>query len=207
MLHREQSTAKRAAQVSFANINSAEVLPFQKKSQKKRGKVKHREKTPQRSRAESLCSAVSRAASKIQIRSQRERCAKTALLNLPPGWFPPPLSFPPPRLPSCARSLAPSLRTKLVTPLFSYCADTRPFSLSRLPLSDAHTRSYLRSLADEIAPPAPPPSEFFPRLSWDPVIRLMRLIHYFETQSFIRNVLQGRQGFKMRNPRLCLSPS
>lgn len=150
------STAKRAAPVSFAKINNAEILPFQKKSQKKRGKVKHREKTPQRSR-ESLCSAVSRAASKIQIRSQRERCAKTALLNLPPGWFPPPLSFPPPRLPSCARSLAPSLRTKLVTPLFSYCADTRPFSLSRLPLSDAHTRSLIsaRSLMKSLPPHLP----------------------------------------------------
>lgn len=135
---------------------------YRKRKFRRGGKVKHREKRL----SESLCSAVSQAASKIQIRSQRERCAlrcaKTALLNLPPGWFPPPLSFPPLRLPSCARSLARSLRTKLVTPLFSYCADTRPFSHSRLPFSYAHTRFLIsaRSLMKSLPPPHLPLRSF-----------------------------------------------
>lgn len=140
------------------------ITEKEKKKKIRRGeKVKHREKRL----SESLCSAVSRTASKIQIRSQRERCAlrcaKTALLNLPPGWFPPPLSFPPLRLPSCARSISPHKACHSSVLLLR--RHTPVLSLPPPAFVRTHALSYLRSLADEISPPAPPPSEFFPRLS------------------------------------------
>ncbi len=162
MWHRERhrETGSTGALRTTEQSIRTEFLPAQKKkiSQKNRGKVRHRENVSQAAQARRISvQRRLRAASTIQIRSQREHCAKTALLNLPPGWFPPSSllhGFPP----ALARSL--HLSAQSLSLLCSPTAQThaRFLSLSRPPapaFARTHALSYLRSLADEINPPPP----------------------------------------------------